>query len=281
VIFEISHYSNYQFDSPVFLEPQTLRFKPKTNHLQKLVSFDLDIQPQPVNLSEQIDLEGTQSHFCWFEGLHSQLIVSSHCKMEVPHFNPYDFVVYPDEFTQLGFKYPENIYSIISPNLEPISSTPQLKLFTQEIIQSSSGQTIKFVSELVQRIYQLFKKTRRHSGKPHPPEQTIKEKKGSCRDLTVLAMAICRNVGIASRFVSGYLYVPSARGHELHAWFEVYIPGGGWKGFDSMIGLAVQNNHIAVVTTANPDHSVPITGSIRGSAKSKLTTKVQVKKLRR
>ena len=106
-------------------------------------------------------------------------------------------------------------------------------------------------------------------------------KKGSCRDLTVLAMAICRNVGIASRFVSGYLYIPSARGHELHAWFEVYIPGGGWNGFDSMIGLAVQNNHIAVVTTANPDHSVPITGSIRGSAKSKLTTKVQVKKLRR
>jgi len=204
VIFEISHYSNYQFDSPVFLEPQTLRFKPKTNHLQKLVSFDLDIQPQPVNLSEQIDLEGTQSHFCWFEGLHSQLIVSSHCKMEVPHFNPYDFVVYPDEFTQLGFKYPENIYSIISPNLEPISSTSQLKLFTQEIIRSSSGQTIKFVSELVQRIYQLFKKTRRHSGKPHPPEQTIKEKKGSCRDLTVLAMAICRNVGIASRFVSTF-----------------------------------------------------------------------------
>ena len=133
MIFEISHYSNYQFDSPVFLEPQTLRFKPKTNHLQKLVSFNLDIQPQPVNLSEQIDLEGTQSHFCWFEGLHSQLIVSSHCKMEVPHFNPYDFVVYPDEFTQLGFKYPENIYSIISPNLEPISSTPQLKIFTQEI----------------------------------------------------------------------------------------------------------------------------------------------------
>ena len=90
---------------------------------------------------------------------------------------------------------------------------------------------------------------------------------GSCRDLTVLFMEVCRSQGLAARFVSGYQAGdPGQQDRELHAWPEVYLPGGGWRGFDPTLGLAVTDQHIAVACSWHPAGAAPVVGTIRGTA---------------
>jgi transglutaminase-like putative cysteine protease len=105
---------------------------------------------------------------------------------------------------------------------------------------------------------------------------------GSCRDFTVLFMEACRAVGLAARFVSGYEEGDSTvLERDLHAWAEVYIPGGGWRGFDPTHGLAVADRHVALVASAFPQFTAPVTGSTQegGRVSSRLTTEVRVKRL--
>jgi transglutaminase-like putative cysteine protease len=99
---------------------------------------------------------------------------------------------------------------------------------------------------------------------------------GSCRDFTVLYMALCRSLGLACRFVSGYHIAESQAEAELHAWAEVYLPGAGWRGFDPTYGVAVQENHIALSASPYPEFCLPISGHYKGLANSKLETKIQI-----
>ncbi|MFM7576061.1 MAG: transglutaminase-like domain-containing protein, partial [Microcystaceae cyanobacterium] len=92
---------------------------------------------------------------------------------------------------------------------------------------------------------------------------TWRNKRGSCRDLTILFMEVCRTMGLAARFVSGYQEGDQAtEDWELHAWAEVYLPGGGWRGYDPTHGLAVSDRHIALVASPNPQDCAPVTGEM-------------------
>ena len=102
-----------------------------------------------------------------------------------------------------------------------------------------------------------------------PPRVTLEKGQGACRDLAVLFVAACRALGFGARFVSGY-----HQGHsepmrrDLHAWAEVYLPGGGWRGYDPSLGLAVADRHVAVAAGTRPDQAAPISGSFRGTGVS-------------
>jgi transglutaminase-like putative cysteine protease len=100
---------------------------------------------------------------------------------------------------------------------------------------------------------------------------------GSCRDLTVLYLAIARSQGFAGRFVSGYHVSPGTDGaHDLHAWPEIYVPGGGWRGFDPTTGLAVADLHVGVAVGALPQQAAPVSGTYVGDATSELETYVEI-----
>jgi anti-sigma factor RsiW len=103
------------------------------------------------------------------------------------------------------------------------------------------------------------------------PEITLREGKGTCRDLAVLFCAACRTMGIASRFVSGYEREAALQERaDMHAWAEVYLPGGGWRGYDPSQGLAVATSHGAVAAAADPRLAAPISGLYRGDARSEM-----------
>src|SRR5581483_76246 len=127
------------------------------------------------------------------------------------------------------------------------------------------------------RIHESIRRIVREVGAAHAPEETLRRGDGSCRDLTVLYLAVARAAGFAGRFVSGY-YAPAGRtsGHELHAWAELYVPGGGWRGFDPTAGLAVADRHIAIAFASQPELAAPVRGSLLGSGTTELTTEVEV-----
>ena len=117
----------------------------------------------------------------------------------------------------------------------------------------------------------------RSTGQPHEPVTTFNLKKGSCRDLAWFEIQLLRHVGIASRFVSGYYYIPMEKPKfELHAWLEVYIPGAGWIGFDPSHGIVTGNNHIPIASSSDFENTMPVTGSIRGDAGSELKTHIDI-----
>src|SRR5690606_27947417 len=109
------------------------------------------------------------------------------------------------------------------------------------------------------------------------------EGKGACRDLAMLFIDACRSQGLAARFVSGYAWQDAAQAeHDLHAWAEVYLPGGGWRGFDPSTGLATADHHIAVAACAVPDGAAPTTGTIQSrDVTTDLHTDVRIQPLPR
>jgi transglutaminase-like putative cysteine protease len=98
------------------------------------------------------------------------------------------------------------------------------------------------------------------------PSETLHNRAGSCRDFATLFMETCRFLGLAARFVTGYLHAPSlsAADGSTHAWTEVYLPGVGWRGYDSTTGQVIGNNHIAVAVSRHPEHVPPVAGAYVG-----------------
>jgi transglutaminase-like putative cysteine protease len=129
---------------------------------------------------------------------------------------------------------------------------------------SARGQPRPGARLLQQRIAESCQYIVREVGDPLPAEVTLTQRKGSCRDLTVLFMEACRALGIAARFLSGYHVPLTDQIHRLHAWAEVYLPGGGWRGYDPTAGLAVGDPHIVVAAGSTPRMAAPISGSFRG-----------------
>ena len=133
----------------------------------------------------------------------------------------------------------------------------------QEIAIATQGNTLNFLFTLNQRIYQDCEYTIRHVGEPFPAGVTWRNKIGSCRDYAVLFMEVCRAVGIAARFVSGYQEGDEEQqSRDLHAWVEVYLPGAGWRGYDPTLGLVVSDCHIPLAASAIPKYAAAVEGTV-------------------
>lgn len=178
--------------------------------------------------------------------------------------NPFNYLL-ESWATTLPFDYPSSLLRQLKPYLQPyglVVDTSVLEL-AQDLIQATHGNTLNFLSTLNQRIYEDCKYLTREHGAAWQPGVTWRRKQGSCRDYTVLFMEVCRAVGLAVRFVSGYQEGdPDLQERDLHAWAEVYLPGGGWRGYDPTLGLAVSDRHMALAASAIPDYTTPVLGSI-------------------
>lgn len=127
------------------------------------------------------------------------------------------------------------------------------------------------------RLHRQIRHEIRDSGQPPAPEITLRRGRGACRDLTVLFMAACRSQGLAARFVSGYQKGDGNRPRRyMHAWPEIYLPGGGWRGFDPTLGLAVADQHVAVAAAARPEAAAPLEGHFHGATTSTLEAEVRI-----
>jgi transglutaminase-like putative cysteine protease len=255
--FSLVHATRYRYDVPVQLEPHTFRLCPRQDGAQRVLRYELEISPAPAGRAESLDENGNVMTQAWFTGTTGALEVRSSFEVETLRENPFDFLL-AQEDRELGG--------------DPTAPVPHaVANFARSLAAESRNQTVPFLTSLTQTLFQTVRQVVRRQGAPHPAERTLCEREGSCRDMAVLFCEACRAVGVNARFVSGYEREASLQENgEMHAWAEVYLQGGGWRGYDPSRGLAVGTSHVAVAAAPDPSLAAPVAGSYRGSARAAL-----------
>nr|NIP38047.1 transglutaminase family protein [Candidatus Dadabacteria bacterium]NIS07793.1 transglutaminase family protein [Candidatus Dadabacteria bacterium]NIY21415.1 transglutaminase family protein [Candidatus Dadabacteria bacterium] len=231
--------------------------------------------PAPAGNTEAVDIDDNNINTVWFSGIHRKLVINSESVVEPLNKNPFGFLLTDNNFFSLPITHKARTYSHY---LKKHSSNDGITNITNQVLKKSGNQTVEYLYNLNSFIYENFEKIIRETGKPWSASKTLKQNKGSCRDLSVLFMECCKSVGIPARFATGYNEIDIAiEDRHLHAWAEVYIPGGGWKGYDPALGLAVSDKHISLSSSSNPENTYPVTGNFRGTgASSELIYKIKI-----
>lgn len=277
--FKIIHETTYSFSDDVFLEPHYLRFRPKQTPFIELNGFSIELKSESEGHKIFEDEEHNIIDFYWFEKLTNTFTISAQSSLQTKPYNPFDFLVHPDSFNSIPFNYSTHQQKILYASLQHVALAKEIVDYAEGILVLSKNNTINFVTNLTMQIHKDFCVEYREVGPPLNPTNTFTIKKGSCRDLSWMLINLLRYYGIASRFVSGYLYFETENPvYELHAWVEVFVPGAGWLGFDPSHGMLTGNTHFAVAASAIPENTMPVSGGIRGSAQSTLHTNLIIEK---
>jgi hypothetical protein len=269
VIIQVLHETSYVYSDPVFIEPQHFYFHPAFRDHIKVLEFSLKVDPNPEGMVGRLDAESNYYYQCWFNNLISSMNVELKMKVEVTNFNPFDFLIESDESAN----------PVLAPYLdeENIHTGGMESWFSSLVGDLSANDKLGIISELNSVIHDNWDHQARIEHGLLSPQVCFEKKSGSCRDLAWMMIHFCRSIGIPSRFVSGYAYNPElVIGHELHAWVECYLPGGGWVGVDPSAGLFVNDHYIPICTSFHPKNTLPIQGGYRGNATSSLEFSVDI-----
>ena len=277
MFFTITHTTRYTYDQPVLLEPHLVRLRPRSDWNQQLHHFELTVDPAPLHRAQNLELDGNAALLLRFAGPCDHLELRVHSTVETLCANPFTFLLDPASGS-LPLGYEKDLARLLAPYCRPQVEEETVVQFAQDLAHQAGGQTLPFLSALNQRIYTVCAGELRPEGDPLPAAQTLTRGQGACRDLALLFMDSCRALGLAARFVSGYHAGTEAQEERyLHAWAEVYLPGGGWRGYDPSQGLAVADRHVALAAGPTPAEARPLVGSFRGSgASSRMSVQMDI-----
>ena len=269
----LHHKTSYRYDRRISLAPQIVRLRPAPHCRTPILSYSLTVEPKDHFLNWQQDPFANYLARLVFPEKTDELVVTVDLVAEMVVINPFDFFLEPAAET-FPFTYEPALKIDLAPYLEREAPGEKLKEFLATIDRSPK-QIITFLVELNQRLSNEIKYLIRMEPNVQSSEQTLSLKSGSCRDSAWLLVNILRNLGLAARFVSGYLIqlsqdVKSLDGPsgpeqdftDLHAWTEVYIPGAGWVGMDPTSGLFAGEGHIPLACSPEPQTAAPITGAL-------------------
>lgn len=272
----LRHRTGYRFDRPVFLEPHVVRLRPRADATLRLIETELDIDPTPAVRADNLDLEGNAVTQLWFDGKTDHLMIESRSTVETLRTDPFQFLLDGSAGT-LPYAYPEDWNNrLVAYRGAPESVSQAVRALALTAADEAEQRRDRFPATLTDRIHEDYTVEYREDGSPRDPDATLALRSGACRDLAVLFIECCRSVGLAARFVSGYAHVDDSVEQEFHAWAEVYLPGGGWRGYDPTLGLAVADRHVVVAAAANPADAAGISGTFRGSAVATLESAVDI-----
>jgi transglutaminase-like putative cysteine protease len=260
----IKHVTTYQYAETVTLLPHKLLLRPREGHDIRIESTELLISPAH-QLQWQRDVYDNAVAQAVFLEPGNQLSISSRVLIQHYDDQPLDFLV-ADYAVLFPFQYDDaervDLGLYLSPIFEqnPSILAEWLRQFwyTGQIVE-----TYLLLEWINKAIATGFTYRQREEPGVQSPETTLTRRAGSCRDFATLFIEACRSLGLAARFVSGYLYSPTLPQGQgaTHAWSEVYLPGAGWKGFDSTSGQVVGNYHITVAVSRHPESVPPVSGS--------------------
>ncbi|MEB3225670.1 MAG: transglutaminase family protein [Synechococcus sp.] len=273
VRYRVTHSTVYTYSHPVRLESHCVKLCPRTDGIQHLHNFQLTVEPKPQQHTRLLDPDGNVAERLWFstEPVTTLKLVTM-MDVEVVCENPFDYLAAPWAIA-CPWDYPSALALRLYPYRQLTTPHPLVVEFAQDILHGVNGNAGLFVSQLTQRIYETCNYIHRLEGEPQLPGVTLKLGTGTCRDFAVLWVEACRVAGLAARFVSGYQRGDeTTTRHELHAWGEVYMPGGGWRGFDPTLGLAVTDGHIAIASAGDYRHAAPVLGEIYSPQSKPQTT---------
>lgn len=272
VLLRIEHTNIYRYTRPVEWTTHRLMLRPAESHGLQVQSEALEIQPAH-RISWEHDVFYNSVAQVNFTEKADELIISSCYTVRQFNINPFDFVmeIYTNE---LPFEYQGDEVHDLSPYLA--QQFPEDMAVVREWCQpflewKGHSQTLDFLLTMNSAVAADFRYGRREEPGIQRPARTLELGTGSCRDFALLFMEAARVMGLAARYVSGYLCSMDDEKREeasdaTHAWVEIYLPGAGWKGFDPTCGILAAGLHVRVAATRNPAQATPIRGSYLGEA---------------
>jgi transglutaminase-like putative cysteine protease len=262
----VHHETVYEYPEPVELGPQLLRLSPRDDPTQRVIVGALRVDPVPARRTSYCDAAGNAVTRCWFADTTSRFAITSAFEVETLRPDPFDFAPDPS-FNSVPAFYPDDLRALLAPYRERrATGDDPVWRFAREVIADSDATPMGFALALTRAMSLSFRPCIGDGGHAKTPAQTLAARAGACRDLAVLFLDAARALGLAARFVSGYRRgdLRPSEGH-LHAWAEVYVEGGGWRGFDPVEGLAVRDDHVALAAAPTQVATMPVEGSFRGA----------------
>ena len=283
----LDHRTEYRYDKPVSLGPQVIQLRPAPHSRTPILSYSLTLTPSEHILNWQMDPHSNYAARVLILQKTSEFAVQVQLVADLAPINPFNFFLEP------GFEdYPFQYSPQLAKDLEPYRSTetagPYLQSFLASVARDKRG-TIDFLVDLSRRVRDQVGYVTRLEPGVQSCEQTLELCSGSCRDSAWLFVQILRQLGIAARFVSGYLIqlasdepqdsiAPRNDTADLHAWAEAFLPGAGWIGMDATSGLFAGEGHIPLVCTPTASQAAPIGGTVEPS-KVEFSNSISVRRL--
>lgn len=269
----LKHVTHYRYDRLVALSPQVVRLRPAPHCRTPILSYSLRVEPAEHFLNWQQDPFANYLARLVFPERTREFKVTVDLVAEMAVYNPFDFFLEPGA-EQFPFTYEPALAAELAPYLATEPATPAFASFLASIPREPA-RTIDFLVGLNQRLQQDIRYLIRLEPGVQTPEETLVQRSGSCRDSGWLLVQTLRHLGLAARFVSGYLIqlAPDVKAldgpsgtevdfTDLHAWCEVYLPGAGWIGLDPTSGLMAGEGHIPLACSPQPSSAAPITGAV-------------------
>lgn len=282
----VTHTTTYSYSEAVEFGEHRLMVRPRDSHDLRLLDATLSIEPTG-HVRWLYDVFGNSVAVITFDAASDKLRITS--DIVIDRYPSQGVAVGVEDYAKkLPFSYPATEIPDLGRTIERHYSDPERVVaeWTRGLLERDDvdGQTEAFLSAITHAIKNDFQYTERHEPGVQDPIETIEKMSGSCRDYAILMMEAVRSVGLAARFVSGYLYDPALDGGDsgtvgagaTHAWVQVYLPGSGWIEFDPTNGDTGGHNLVPIAVARTPGQAVPISGTFSGEPDRFIAMDVEV-----
>lgn len=282
----VDHRTTYRYLNPVSFGDHRMMFRPRDSHDLRLLDATLSVSPK-ADIRWFHDVFGNSVAVASFQEMADTLTLESRIVLDRYTLNSLEFPI--EEYAQtIPFSYPASEVPDLGRTIERHYPDPERRVteWTRRFLVGGVGgiDTEMFLTSVTQGIRQEFDYVERHEPGVQTPLETLKLGSGTCRDYALFMMEAVRSVGLAARFVSGYLYDPALDGGSgdvvgagaTHAWVQVYLPGAGWIEFDPTNGSQGGHNLVPIAVAREPQQAVPVAGSFTGNASDFLGMEVDV-----
>jgi uncharacterized protein (DUF2126 family) len=269
----LNHVTHYRYDRLITLSPQLVRLRPAPHTRTRILAYSLQVEPAEHFVNWQQDPEANFLARLAFPERTRELRITVDLVAEMAVLNPFDFFLEPYA-QQFPFAYEPGEQRELAPYLARLPATRLFAGYLESILRTNRS-VVDFLVDLNMRLSRDVRYLIRMQPGVQTPEETLDKCSGSCRDSAWLLVQLLRHLGLAARFVSGYLIQltpdvksldgpagPPADFTDLHAWCEVYLPGAGWIGLDPTSGLLAGEGHIPLACTPEPSSAAPVTGLV-------------------
>jgi len=283
-IFSVRHITHYQYRKPVTFGEHRLMFRPRDSYDQRLLEATLLVEPQPAHVRWIHDVFGNCVARVTVDKPATELRFETRIRLDHTPQVALDLQI-DDEALRYPFAYDSDEIADLQRTMQRHYPDPDddLGRWARQFVRvDQQTDTGHLLMTMCFAIHEGFAYARRSEKGTQPPLETLRLRKGTCRDFALLMMEAVRSLGLAARFVTGYVYVASRDGSETrgggstHAWCQVYLPGAGWVEFDPTNGIVGNKDLIRVAVARDPRQAIPLTGSYSGAAKDFVDMSVQV-----